>query len=369
MEEYTLELLRHLFELDTENHYVLFLNSFSESKADLGELEQYPNVTVKKFRWPNKILNFCFWYFGWPKIDQLLGGVDILFFPNLNFAAWSRKTKAILTIHDLSFEQYPETFSWKRRLWHFFINPKQMAQRANKVIAVSQSTRHDLEQYYKIHPPKTETIWSAAGEKFRVLDRNDIKMIAVKEKYRLPYKFILSLGTFEPRKNLVAVIRAYSHLRALKNPELDKYQLVLAGNPGWKSREIFREIENSEVKKDILVLQSVAEVHKPYLFSLASLFVYPSLFEGFGFPPLEAMQSGVPVITSNNSSLPEIVGEAGIMIDPDKPEELFRAMKEILEKKELQEKLRARGIVQAQKFNWDKSAREFLEVIRTVAKK
>lgn len=367
VEEYTLNFLESLFKADKKNSYVLFFNSWRGMKVDLGWTKKYPNVALEKFRVPNKLLNFSFWYFNWPKIDKMIGGVDLFFMPNIIFGSISKKAKLIVTFHDLSFERYPETFSWKRRLWHAFVNPKKICQRADKIIAVSESTKNDIEALYAIPPEKIKVISSGVTESFRIIGRNDEKLVAVKGKYVLPYKFILYIGTIEPRKNIVGIIRAYGQLRKFaeenNNEELSKYKLVIAGERGWKDSEIFSEIRDANFAEDIKIINFVEDADKPFVYNLASLFVYPSFFEGFGFPPLEAMASGVPVIASNNSSLPEIVGEAGILIDPDKPDEIFRAMSEILMNKNLAEKLRKKGLKQAEKFSWKKSAKEFLKII------
>ena len=183
VEEYTINLLKKIFKKDKQNEYILFLNSWKKSKADLKWLEKYSNVKVKTFRFPNKLLNFLFWYLQWPKIDRMLGGVDIFFMPNINFIANSKKAKLILTIHDLAFEQFPETFSWKRRVWHIFINPRRLARRADKIMAVSESTKNDIVRLYKIPADKIKIIYNGVSERFKVIDRNDPKLLKVKEKY------------------------------------------------------------------------------------------------------------------------------------------------------------------------------------------
>ncbi len=366
VEEYTINLLHNLFSIDKKNKYVLFFNLFRKPKINLSDFKKYKNVSVKIYRCPNKLLNFLFWYFGWPKIDKLIGGVDILFFPNIIFSAWSQKTKAVFTIHDLSFERCPETFSAKRRLWHIFIGPKKLCWKADKIISVSDSTKNDLKEIYQIPEAKIKTIYSGIAENFRVIDRNNPKLIKVKNKYNLPYKFILYLGTIEPRKNIVGIIRVYNQLREINHPELNAYKLVIAGASGWKQEKIFREMEKSPFKSDIIFCGIIDDEDKPAVYNLASLFVYPSFFEGFGFPPLEAMNCGAPVVTSNNSSFPEITGSAGIMIDPDRPDEIFQAVKNILLNKNLRENLTKKGLEQAKKFNWQKTAQEFLNVLESL---
>lgn len=363
VEEYTLNILENTFNLDKSHEYVLFLNSFSRPKFDVSRWEKYPHVKIRRFHFPNKLLNFLFWYLRWPKIDKMIGGVDVFFMPNINFAAFSKQTKLILTIHDLSFEYYPETFSLKRRLWHVFINPRRLAKRAARIVTVSESSKNDIRSAYGLRAEKISVIKSGISENFREIDRNDVKFLAVKDEYKLPFHFILFLGTIEPRKNIIALIKAYAKLRSLQHPELEKYKLVIAGGMGWKYEKIMRAIVDSPYQKDIIITGYVCDLDKEYMYNLAALFVYPSFFEGFGFPPLEAMACGVPVIASNNSSLPEIVGDDGLLVDPDKPDEIYAAMKEILLNKDLQEVLRKKGISRAKKFQWTQAAEEFLAVV------
>lgn len=364
VEEYTINLLKEVFHLDAQNEYRIFFNSWKDSLLDWSWLQEFPNVRIEKFQIPNKILNLCFWYLNWPKIDRMLGGVDVFFMPNLTFYSLSQKAKLIITLHDLSFERYPEMFSLKKRLWHYLVGPKKICEQAEKIIAVSQSTKDDLIGLYKIQPEKISVIHSGISDKFKVIDRNDKQLIATKEKYQLPYRFILYLGTIEPRKNIISLIQAFDQFKKQaqdeNNADLKKYKLVIAGHDGWLMKEILAEINSSPYREDILKIDFVAEEDKEYFYNLASLFVFPSFFEGFGFPPLEAMRCGVPVITSNSSSLPEIVNGGGIMIDPNRPSEITTAMREILSNKSLHEELIKKGLQQAQKFDWKKSAKKFI---------
>lgn len=361
--EYTINLLEQIFQKDTQNKYILFLNSWKRSKIDLLWIKKYSNVEIKIFRFPNKFLNLLLWYLQWPKIDLMLGGVDVIFMPNINFIATSKKAKTILTIHDLSFEYFPETFSWKRRLWHFFINTPKLARQVDKIIAVSQSTRDDIIKNYQISPTKIEVIYNGISDNFKIVDRNNPKLLEIKEKYDLPFNFILFLGTFEPRKNIEGLIKAYEKMRKEKNKDLDKYKLVIAGAEGWKSKKIKESIWKSKFKKDIILLNFIDDEDKVYVYSLAALFVYPSFFEGFGLPPLEAMKCGVNVVVSNNSSLPEVVGNGGVLIDADRPDEIAIACKEFLLNNKLHEEFSYNKFRQTQMFNWSKSAKKFLKLI------
>lgn len=356
VEEYTLALLRELFERDRDNVYILFFNAWKKPLPDFSWFSQYPNVTLKTFRFPNKLFNLSLWYFGFPKLDLLLGGTDVFFLPNLNFAAVSRKTRLVVTAHDLSFEIFPETFSFKQRLWHYLVNFRHLVRRADRVIAVSQSTKDDLVAEYQVPEEKISVVPSGIDARFRQMDRNDAELVRIKEKYRLPYKFILYLGTFEPRKNIAALIQSYEALLVSGNPSLEKYDLVLAGTRGWKCDDVFRAREQSPHQDRILLPGFIADGDKVALYNLASVFVYPSLYEGFGFPPLEAMACGVPVITSHSSALPEVVGAAGVMIDPYQPDELYQALQSVLTDQTLSFAMTQRGIAEAKQFAWSKTA-------------
>lgn len=356
VEEYMRTLLEELFTQDVENSYRLFVNAWDTTKLDFSWTKKYPHVSVRVFHWPNKLLNFCFWYLGWPQVDRMLGGVDTFFLPNLNFIALSRKTKLVVTAHDLSFELFPETFSWKRRWWHLFVNFRSIVRRAHRVIAISQSTADDLRAVYQVPQKKITVIPSGVREIFRPVSHNDASLLKIQEKYHLPYKFILSLGTIEPRKNLIALLQAFETMHASGHLELIKYSLVIAGEDGWNSQEFFDRVRQSPVKEKIILTGFVADEDKPGLYSLASVFVYPSLYEGFGFPPLEALACGVPVIVSHSSALPEVVGTSALLIDPYRPEEILQSLRQMLLSKELQETLQLAGPVQASGFSWAKTA-------------
>ncbi len=362
VEEYTLNLLENIFRFDRENQYILFINSFREPLGDLKVFEKYPNVSLKRFRFPNKLLNLLFWYLNWPHVDKILGGLDIFFMPNISFIGLSKKVKLILTIHDLSFELVPQTFSLKRRLWHSFVNPRRLCRRADSIVAVSESTRADLLEKYGLKSSKVKRIHSGVGEGFQRMDRNSKKLIEVKDKYRLPFRFIFFLGTIEPRKNLIALVKAFDHLKQLNLPGWEKIKLVVAGGRGWKYEKSIETMKKARYTDDILFLSRISNEDKNAIYNLASVFVYPSFLEGFGFPVLEAMKCGVPTIASNTSSIPEIVGSEGILIDPEKPDEIFTALKFLLCDKKLYNHFRQRSVRRALLFSWKKAAKEYLNL-------
>ncbi len=354
VEEYTKQILTSIFQQDDKNEYVLFFNAWHKQNVDFSWVSVYKNVKIKKYSIPNKLLNLSLWFLQYPKLDKLCGGVDIFFMPNSNFCAISKKTKFFLTVHDLSFEHYKQTFSWKRRVWHFFVNPRLLAQKAYHIFAVSNATKSDLNTTYGINNDKITVTLNGPSFIGGKYNRNSIELINIKEKYKLPYKFILYFGTIEPRKNIVNVVKAYNLMR-MQNDNI-KHKLVIAGSDGWSGGDIFGEIKDSKFHNDIIVLKNIPEEDKEIIYTLATVFIYPSFFEGFGFPPLEAMINHIPVITSNTTSLPEIVGKYAIMVNPLRVDEILYALQSVTVNKVLQNILVTNVEEYTKQFQWEKSA-------------
>lgn len=294
---------------------------------------------------------------GWPPIDKLMGGLDIFFSPHFLLSPVSDKCRQIITFHDLSFEYFPEFFPWRKRFWHASLSPETRARQAKKIIAVSQSTKDDLVKLYGLPEKKIKVVYSGVGDEFKKIPAETCR--AVKKKYNLPDNFILYFGTIEPRKNLVGLIEAYEIFRQKLGPG-NAPSLVIAGQVGWFYKKTMLAAQQSVYAKDIIFTGFVEPVDKAYLFNLAALFVYPSFFEGFGFPPLEAMACGVPVICSHTSSFPEVVGDAALMVDPYNFEELAWAIKEVRQDNNLRADLISRGLERVKNFSWDKCAKETL---------
>lgn len=367
VEEYTINLLARLLKLDRDINFKLFFNAYQKVKLDYDWIS-LPNVKLYELNIPNRILFVSTKYLNFPKIDRLLEEADIFFNPHFFNAPLGPNCKKVMTFHDLSFEYMPELFSWRKRLWQkFLMNIRHEADKAQKIIAVSQSSRQDLIDLYRIPEDKIKVIYSGVGEEFQMQNaksenQNDnLKFKNIKEKYHLPDKFILFFGTIEPRKNISGLIKAFELLKE-KNKDSDIY-LVIAGGKGWLYEDIFKTAQNSRYNSHIIFTGFIEPQDKVYLYNLAELFVYPSFFEGFGFPPLEAMACGVPTITSNTSSLPEIVGDAALMVDPYNVEELAWAISEVLFDEQLKKELAQRGLARAKNFSWDKCAKETLEFL------
>lgn len=354
VEEYTLNLLNSIFEKDRKNEYILFSSGWKNENIFTGE------ENFKKLSAPNKLLNVSFKFLNYPKIDKWLGEVDLFFMPNINFVSLSNKCRNIITFHDLSFVKYPQFYSTKRRLWHKLINAKKLARKADKIIAVSQSTKDDLVSLFNIDEKKIKIVYSGIGEEFRPINKENNKLEEIRKKYKLPDKFILYLGTLEPRKNIVGLLQAFDLFKQKSKDTETK--LVIAGRPGWLYKEIFKKQQELMQGKEVIFTGFIEVADKPYLYNLAELFVFPSFYEGFGFPPLEAIACGVPVIVSNYSSLPEVVADGAIMVDPYNVDELSWAMGQILCDKNLRKKLISAGISQAKKFSWQNCAEKMIKI-------
>jgi len=359
---YTAELLNALFKIDLTNEYFLFGNSVGQP---IKITWSQPNVHLIYTHYPNKILNAGLCVFNQPKLDTLLAksakikNLDYFFSPHLNFTALSPTTKHIITIHDLTFALFPEFLTYRQQLWHHLVWPKKQCEQATLILTPSENTKRDLITYYKIPESKIKVLYP--GITIPPSEGGSRGVLANSSLSHLPEKYILFLGTIEPRKNILALIEAYemAHTK-LTNP----ISLVIAGAPGWKSKSIFNHINRSPLRKQIHVINYVAPEDKYELYHSASLFVYPSIYEGFGFPVLEAIQAGVPVITTNRSSLPEITDGATYLVNPHRPDELAEGIERILSSPILHNHYSIAGLRQVQKYNWEKTAREWLNYLQ-----
>lgn len=365
VEEYILNVVSYLLYIDPHNAYVLFKSGVKDWQFT-RELARYQNNSAieKRLKIPNRILNLSLKIFREPLLDAVSGKPDIFFMPNINIGPLSSRGKKIITFHDLSYEVYPEYFSLKRRLWHTFINPKKQAWEAHKIIAISESTKNDLINIYRIPSEKIKVVYSGINQKFQPIFWNDLRLKKVKEKYKLPDRFILYLGTIEPRKNIVGLIKAFELLKEDKK-ETEDLRLAIAGIKGWLYDEIIETAKMSLYRKDIFFTGFIDDEDKLFVYNLAEVFIYPSFYEGFGFPPLEAMACGIPTITSNVSSLPEAVGNGAIMVDPYNIDEIAESIQLCVSDKELRNTLREKGLAQARKFSWIKTAKQILDLITT----
>ncbi|MEX0916796.1 MAG: glycosyltransferase family 1 protein [Candidatus Spechtbacterales bacterium] len=347
--EYGKNLLPALLAVADEHEFILFANSFNNTP--LPEWLLPYEERVRMFHYPNKFFSLTTRVGGFPKLDKLIGGADVWFSPHMLPAPVSPSVPRVTTFHDISFERFPYFFDARRRMWHGFMNPRAQAQASARVIVPSDATRQDVVAFYGVPPAHVKVIYPGVPS----------HPSPTREDRLENFPYILSLCTLEPRKNLVSVIAAFGRVAHL--PVLANHHLILAGPAGWSWRGIERAAAASPYREKIHILGSVSPSRAAALYEGASLFVYPSFYEGFGFPPLEAMAHGVPVIASMTSSLPEVVGEAGVLVDPHRVETLGALLVEIMGDTSLRKELSRKGREQASQFSWEKAARQTQAVL------
>ncbi len=356
--EYTYNLVKEILRQDRENQYKLFYNSGRDASERIPAFGA-PNAEVVHTRYPNKIFNNIMQrIIGAPRIDRLLG-VDLFFMPNLGFVSLSPNCRKIITIHDLSFMRYPEFYSFKRRLWHKLMRVAEILRKFDQIVAVSENTKRDIVELMGVQAEKIKVIHNGITAGFGpISDRK--KLEEIRRKYDLPDKFILALSTIEPRKNIEGIILAFD--RCVRERTIgDDCALVIAGARGWKSAPVYKTWRRAACRDRIKFVGYVDATDKPYLYNSASLFVYPSFYEGFGFPPLEALACGCPVIASNAASLPEITDCMAVMVNPCDIGEIAAAMAERLRQPRAAS---AEDYAQAvlSKYSWQTAARNYIEL-------
>lgn len=359
--EYTANLLLAILDLAPKDyHFILYYNCrFDISKR--MNMWQRDNTTIISTKYPNKLYNYVLQkIFSYPKIDNIIGGVDVFWSPHFNFSSYS-KCKKLLTVHDLSFLRYPKYFNFRQNLWHKLLNVSRIIKESDRIVAVSENTKNDIEELIGLDEKKINVVYSGNNLKKNEIGSEDIKKF--KEKYfsSLNFEYILYLGTIEPRKNILNLIKAYNLYRDNNESDL---KLVLAGRKGWKTNKIFKEYNNSKYKDDIIFLDYVETEDKDVLYSQAKMFVYPSFYEGFGFPPLEAMTYNIPCIVSNVSSLPEVVSDSAMLINPYKVEEISEAIEELENDKRYYNYLAQKAGERANSFSWQSTAKEYLKMFK-----
>ncbi len=307
-------------------------------------------------RYPNKLLHLSMRICGAPRIDWLAAKAPALcWLPNPHFMALSPSVPLALTIHDLTFETYPEFFSAKQRLRHGIVEPEKQARRAQLVLAVSETTKRDMIERWRLPPERIlVTHEGVATDFFDPPPHTDMRR--TRERHRLPERFILHVGALEPRKNHLGLLEAYHQLHQQeRHAELG---LVLAGPPGWNNAAILQAIRRSPYRGDIRILGYVSDMERRCLYRLASVFAFPSFYEGFGLPPLEAMASGLPVVASHAGALGEIIETAGLLTDPYRPTEIAAGLEAVLDSPALADLYIARGRERAKCFSWQACAKK-----------
>lgn len=350
---YTYQISRKLRELDAQDNYWYFYGWYSRNLKNYSYAKALYNITTKIpfMKGPARKIKDALVYLGSMKFD-------LYFEPN--FIPINIKAKRIATtVHDFSWKLFPQWHP-QERVGYFEKNFWKKIEISDRIIVVSRFIRDEAINTFGLPADKIRVIYNGFdGSFFRKYKQHELE--AVKAKYNLPKKFILFAGSIEPRKNLKNLILAYSNIS--KNIG-QYYKLVLVGYRGWENNEIMKLLERS--RDNVIFLGFVSNTELGQLYNLATLFAYPSFYEGFGLPPLEAMACGCPVLASNVASLPEVCRDAAYYVDPNEVDSIADGICRVINDEELRKTLTRKGLSNVQRFNWTKSAKEHLRVFREV---
>ena len=344
---YTAGLLRGLLELDPQADYALAYNLSRQVEVPryLAHLPRYAFPHGNK---PWRLRNAAS-YFGPLAMDLNFAGSH-LYHSTGHLLPRLRTMRTVFTLHDVIPFLFPEHHLWQNKIFFEIMLPR-FLQHADAIIAVSRNTKRDALRVLNLPPEKIHVISEGIDDQFSPVT-DPQQLAAVRQRYNLPQRFVLTVGTLEPRKNHTMLLHAFGALLATE-PDV---VLAIAGKHGWLYQDFLAALDNSGLEPHVRLLNRVPDADLPALMSAASVFAFPSLYEGFGLPPLEAMACGTPVLCSTAASLPEVVGEGGWLLNPLAPAEWTRAMQRLLSEPEARSTLIERARKQAANFTWRKTA-------------
>jgi glycosyltransferase involved in cell wall biosynthesis len=358
---YIRNVVRILSRQDDSSEY--FLLGVPEQLRDLDELPgnfhevrvMHPENTLKGyFEFRNALKNH---------------GCDVLHVPHLMGVPQYLPCPYVVTVHDLLDYMYRNHASGLRRTANFYFT-KHVLTHAARIFAVSNFTKKDVERLFGIPEERVEVVYNAIDERFRQGHATDADRQFIAERYQVNYPFILYTGRISPHKNVARIIEAFAALKT----ELEKVEqyadlkLIIIGDEVSRHPDLRRTVIKSGVQNDVRFLGFLPIDVLRIFYDAAKVFVFPSLYEGFGLPPLEAMALGTPVVTSNTSSLPEVVGNAAVLVNPENIFDIARALQRVLLDKALREKLKQRGYEQTQRYSWEVSVERIRRVYAEAAK-
>jgi glycosyltransferase involved in cell wall biosynthesis len=352
---YIINLVHSLLDIETNHEFVVLTHASDRHLFKLSPEKEKFLMDVPDLNRGGRLI----WeQFALPKLLKRLQ-IDVLHSPHYTMPLWT-SVPVVVTYHDMTFFLYPSYHTLvKRFFFPFMIH--QSARRASALIAVSESTRQDTIRLLGISPKNITTTLLGYDSSFVPIE-DQIYLEQVRQKYHLPGRFIFNVGTIEPRKNQLALINAFDILADM-DPNI---ALVLVGGAGWYYNQLSQQIIKSPNRDRIYLIGYVDRVDMPALYNLADVFVYPSIYEGFGLPLVEALACGRPVITSNISALPEIVGDAGVLVSPHDCGQLAQAIRKLLEDKNLAAEIGQKALARAKEFSWRKTAEQTLEIYERV---
>jgi glycosyltransferase involved in cell wall biosynthesis len=359
---YAIHLVEALLALSTRQCHDLEFVLFTAPQTDRKSLRRLRVRACERFRWVKSTLlrSSILLSAGvsWEQIDVLHGldqsGIPLFF----------KAGKYVVTIHDVIPLVLPWAFPPRHR-WVLATAFARIRKQADMVIVPSLAAAEDVVQCLRVERERIRVIPMGCDGRFKPLGE-PARMATTRRRYHLPERYILFVGTLEPRKNIHTLLQAFAHVKA--GAPQDDLTLVIAGGKGWGDVDYQATVDGLKLQDHVRFIGFVEDDQLPDLYRGALVFVYPSLYEGFGLPVLEAMACGTPVITANRTSLPEVAGDAALLVDPTQPEALAAAMTSILTDSHLQQALRAKGLARARTFSWDTVAEETVAVYRAVGR-
>ena len=361
---YARELINAILRIDKRNSYVLMSGSaglgpvWDEQKENLRSLMPTHRLTLRSIPITDDWMARLWQRLRLPIPAELITGrVDLFYSPNFVLPPLLPGTLSLLTIHDLSFMRYPETFPDKLQTYLSKAVQRSVG-RATHIVSDSEATRQDLVALFGTDPAKITTLHLGVSPSFTPIQTQDERQV-LRDRYNIGDRpYILALGTVQPRKNYVRLMQALDPIANKINCDL-----VIVGRPAWLSDPI---LEQAAKRSHVKMLGFVDDGDLPAMYRQSALLVYPSLYEGFGLPPLEAMACGTPVIASSASSVPEAVGKAGLLIDPLDVDAWTEAIHQMFEDTVLRDELIAKGFTHSAQFTWERAAEQWLEIVQLI---
>ncbi len=354
---YVRNLVSSLLAQDASNAYTLLTSGRATARHPFPDAQ---NVRGRNLLLPDRYLNVLWYRWRVPLPATLFSGpTDIYYGPDFVLPPLSNKVRKVVTVHDLSFLEHPECAVPSLAAYLRKVVPEAVAH-ADVVTTVSSEVSRTLIEYFATPREKLTVVPNGVNSYFRRIT-DPLILNATRHKYGLQQPFVLAVGTLEPRKNHAGLIKAFAQVYKRKEGPA---QLVIAGGKGWLYDETERLVEDLKLQEHVRFLGRVTDLELITLYSMADVFAFPSLFEGFGIPPLEAMACGAPVITSNTSALPEIVGDAALLVNPHDSDDIAQAIIRVLNDDTLRDDLRTRGYRRAKQYTWKAAAQKMLHIYK-----
>ncbi|MCL5292423.1 MAG: glycosyltransferase family 4 protein [Actinobacteria bacterium] len=363
IELYLLNLIDALIGMDSGNEFFVFINSQPFESIEMKDRLDRSGAKIYPTKWPSgSRVSRLIWDYA--VLGKELGKERIDLFHGPSFSMPLTKVcPSVVTVHDLAFRYFPDSYTPINRYYFKVLLPA-VVRRVDMIVTDSESSKLDIVESFPIPDEKVAVVYPGIGPDFKVTDDAD-RLADVHRRLGISREYILNVsGLITPRKNLTALFKSYSELRRTRAVD---HQLVIVGSAGWSYSKIFEMVDELDLREDVIFTGSVSTDDLVAIYNGADLLVFPSWYEGFGFPVLEAMACGTPVVASNISSLPEIGGDACVLVDPADEDELADGIASLLRDGGLRNRLIGSGLHRAKSFSWSETARRTLEVYKRVA--